>query len=54
MSLIQDMFPNGKIILDRFHIVNLISRDLNKTRISVMKTFNTRSTEYKNLKSIGN
>lgn len=50
MSLITDMFPNAKIILDRFHIVNLISKALNKTRIATMKNFNTSTMEYKRLK----
>ncbi len=37
ISLIKKMFPNAKIVIDKFHIVNLISRSLNKTRIKVMK-----------------
>ncbi len=36
MVLIKEMFPNAKIIIDRFHIVNLINRALNKTRIATM------------------
>ena len=35
--LIQKMFPNAQIIVDTFHLVQLISRSLNKTRIRVMK-----------------
>lgn len=31
------MFPNAKIIIDKFHLVQLISRSLNKTRIRAMK-----------------
>ena len=31
------MFPNAKIIIDKFHIVQLLSRALNKTRIQIMK-----------------
>ena len=50
MSLIKEMFPNAKIILDRFHIVNLLSRALNKTRINTMKNFSTKSMQYKRLK----
>ena len=37
ISLIQKMFPNAKIIIDKFHIINLISTTLNKTRIKLMK-----------------
>ena len=37
ISLIKKMFPNAEIIIDKFHLVNLISTSLNKTRISIMK-----------------
>ena len=37
ISLIQKMFPNAEIIIDKFHIVQLISTSLNKTRINLMK-----------------
>ena len=37
VSLIQKMFPNAQIIIDTFHLVQLISRSLNKTRIRTMK-----------------
>ena len=37
MSLIKKIFPNAKIILDRFHIVQLLNRSFNKTRVQVMK-----------------
>ena len=35
ISLIKKMFPNAKIIIDKFHLTQLISRSLNKTRIRV-------------------
>lgn len=38
VSLIQKMFPNAQIIIDTFHLVQLISRSLNKTRIRSMKS----------------
>ncbi len=38
IHLIYELFPNAKIILDRFHIVNHINRALNKTRIKAMNT----------------
>ena len=47
ISLIQKMFPNAKIIIDKFHIINLISTSLNKTRIRLMKKSNK---DYKKLK----
>ena len=37
ITLIGKMFPNAKIIIDKFHLTQLISRSLNKTRIMVMK-----------------
>ncbi len=37
LELIKNSFKNAKIIIDMFHIVQLISRSLNKTRIKVMK-----------------
>ena len=37
VSLIKKMFPNALIIVDNFHIIQLISRSLNKTRIMIMK-----------------
>ena len=36
VSLIKKMFPNAKIIIDKFHLTQLISRSLNKTRIRMM------------------
>ena len=37
VSLIKKMFPNANIIIDKFHLTQLISRSLNKTRIIAMK-----------------
>ena len=50
VELIKSVFPNAKIIYDRFHIVNLISRALTKTRINSMKKFPINSMEYERLK----
>ena len=36
IDLIKKWFPNAKIIIDLFHIVQLLSKSLNKTRIHVM------------------
>lgn len=36
ISLIKKMFPNANIIIDKFHLTQLISRSPNKTRIKVM------------------
>lgn len=35
--VIKDSFPNAKIIIDRFHIVQLLNRALNQVRIREMK-----------------
>ena len=37
VSLIKKLFPNASIIIDKFHLTQLISRSLNKTRIMTMK-----------------
>ena len=37
ISLIKTMFPNADIIIDNFHLTQLISTSLNKTRIMLMK-----------------
>lgn len=36
ISLIEDLFPNAEIIIDKFHIIQLFNRALNKTRVRVM------------------
>ena len=47
LGLIKKMFPNALIIIDMFHIVQLISRSLNKTRIRVMKKDKINYRKYK-------
>ena len=42
MTLIKDMFPNAKIIIDRFHIIQLFNRSLNKIRIQVMNSIKSK------------
>ena len=37
ISLIKKWFPNAKIIIDFFHIIQSITKKLNKTRINVMR-----------------
>lgn len=50
ISLVKEMFPNAAIVFDRFHIIQLLSRVLIKTRIDEMSKFNPKSMEYKRLK----
>ena len=37
ISLIKKIFPKAEIIIDKFHLIQLISTSLNKTRINLMK-----------------
>ncbi|WP_414843355.1 transposase, partial [Dolosigranulum pigrum] len=36
IHMIPELFPNATIILDRFHLVQLMVRALDRTRIKVM------------------
>ena len=47
IGLIKKSFPNALIIIDMFHIVQLISRSLNKTRIKIMKKDKINYRKYK-------
>src|SRR5690606_29829974 len=51
ISLIHEVFPKAEIVLDKFHILQLFSRALNKTRINVMnrdkKNYNKLKTYWK-------
>ena len=38
ISLVNSIFPNAKIVIDKFHIVNLVNRAFNQTRISIMNS----------------
>ena len=50
ISLIKELFPKARIIFDRFHIVNNLSRAFSKTRVDIMNRFKTHRMEYKRLK----
>lgn len=50
IPMIPKLFPNAKIVIDRFHIVQHMSRALNQTRIQLMKPFDKKSLEYRALK----
>src|SRR5699024_12507815 len=41
VNVIKEMFPQAKIIIDRFHLVQLINRSMNKCLDLIMNTFNT-------------
>ncbi|MBT0937756.1 ISL3 family transposase [Streptococcus lutetiensis] len=50
IPMIPKLFPKAKIVIDRFHIVQHMSRALNHTRIPLMKPFDKKSLEYRALK----
>lgn len=45
VNVIQEVFPQAKIIIDRFHLVQLISRAMNMTRVRVMNSLRTSNGE---------
>lgn len=45
VNFISVLFPNAKITIDRFHIVQLINRSLNRTRVTVMNQFHSSNGE---------
>ncbi len=48
---IRRLFPNAKIIINRFHIVQLVGRALDNYRVSLARSLDKKSREYKILKS---
>lgn len=44
-KLAKRLFPNASVIIDRFHLVQLISRSLNITRIKTMNLYRTSHSE---------
>ena len=49
-KLARQLFPNAKIVLDRFHIVQHLSRAMNRLRIQIMNLLDRKSHEYRTLK----
>ena len=47
----RKLFPNAQIVIDRFHMFQMLTRSFNIFRVQIMKQFNKRSREYKLLKS---
>lgn len=51
IQVVKDCFPNAEMIIDRFHIVQLLNRALNQVRIQEMKKIRySRPTDYRKLK----
>lgn len=44
VSLIDKIFPKTKISIDRFHLVQLVNRAFNKSRIAIMKNYSKKNT----------
>ena len=49
-DIAKKLFPNAKIVLDRFHIVQHLSRAMNRLRVQIMNQFDRKSHEYRALK----
>ncbi|NEF96867.1 transposase, partial [Lactobacillus murinus] len=47
VTLLKKLFPNAKIIIDRFHIVQMLNRAVNSTRTDLMNRFDNNSKNYK-------
>ena len=51
IPLVRRLFPNAKIVLDRFHIIQHLGRAFLKTRIAIMNQFDKKSLPYRALKN---
>ncbi len=51
IPLDRKLFPNAKIVLDRFHIIQHLGRAFLKTRIAIMNQFDKKSLPYRALKN---
>ena len=49
-DLARQLFPNAKIVLDCFHIVQHLSRAMNRVRVQIMNQFERKSHEHKAIK----
>ena len=49
-DIAKKLFPSAKIVLDRFHMVQHLSRAMSRLRIQIMKQSDRKSHEYKALK----
>ena len=49
-DIARKLFPNANIVLDRFHIVQHLSRAMNRLRIQIMNQLDRKSYKYKAIK----
>ena len=50
MTWLNCFFPCTKIVLDRFHIVQHLSRAMSRVRVQIMNQFERKSHKYKAIK----
>ncbi|PXZ23298.1 ISL3 family transposase, partial [Lactobacillus helveticus] len=50
-DIVRACFPNAQIVIDRFHMIQMLTRSFNSLRVKVMRTFDKRSRQYQLLKS---
>ncbi|MCO4472281.1 IS1193, transposase, ISL3 family [Streptococcus infantarius subsp. infantarius] len=51
IPIIKQLFPNEKIVLDRFHIIQHLNRAMMATRIAIMKQFDKHELPYRIMKN---
>ena len=49
-DIARKLFPNAKIVLDRFHIVQHLNRAISRIRVQIMNQFDRKPHEYKTIK----
>jgi transposase len=49
-DIVRQIFPNAEVVIDRFHMVQMVNRSFTGFRVQVMKQLDKRSREYKLLK----
>ncbi|EHE75142.1 transposase family protein [Streptococcus pneumoniae GA11663] len=52
-DLARQLFPCAKIVLDRFHIVQHLSRAMSRVRVQIMNQLDRKSHEYKAISATG-
>lgn len=51
-AFVHELFPNAELIIDRFHIIQLMGRTMDTIRTQCLKQLDKHSREYKVLKSL--
>lgn len=49
-DIVRQVFPNAELVIDRFHMVQMVNRSFIGFRVQVMKQLAKKSREYKLLK----